>query len=342
LLVFGRKSVFQPKLLDLGDCVGHLAQMLQRLLGEQIQLEFTPPEDLPLVHGDVGLIEQVVMNLAVNGRDAMPKGGRLTIEVGKVGIEPEYLQHNPDGRPGDFVRLRVSDSGCGMTPDTLSHIFEPFYTTKEIGKGTGLGLATVFGVVKQHEGWIDVESRIGVGTTFSIFFPATDVARKPSKQETRSPGEIRGGKETLLLVEDESTLRDMAAMILQENGYTVSCAANGVEALSLWKLNRDRIDLVVTDMVMPEGLTGLELADRLFEDQPGLKMLFTSGYSMEDIGAELVRHPNTRFLEKPYTSQSLASAVREILDAPPVMSGATSVPASEPDYAPRAAIISQD
>jgi len=315
LLVFGRKSVFQPKLLDLGECIDHLAQMLQRLLGEQIELCFAAPEDLPLVHGDVGLIEQVVMNLAVNARDAMPGGGRLTIAIQKVTVKPEYLQHNPDGRLGDFVCLTVSDNGCGMSSETLSHVFEPFYTTKEVGKGTGLGLATVFGVVKQHEGWIDVGSSPGSGTTFSIYVPASDVARKPAKQDATLTHEIRGGKETILLVEDESTLRDMAAMILQESGYTVNCAANGVEALGLWKLNHDQIDLVLTDMVMPEGLTGMELADRLFEDRPGLRMLFTSGYSMEDIGAELVRHPNTRFLEKPYTSQSLASAVREILDA---------------------------
>ncbi len=315
LLVFGRKSVFQPKLLDLGDCVDHLAQMLKRLLGEHVELCFDPPSKLPLVRGDVGLIEQVVMNLAVNARDAMPRGGRLIIELNKVNVSTQYLQHNPDGRPGDFVCLQVTDTGCGMSAETVSHIFEPFYTTKEVGKGTGLGLATVFGVVKQHEGWIDVDSQTGKGTTFSIFFPATDVLSRPRSQEVAPPPEARGGPETVLLVEDESTLREMAVMILQERGYTVLSAANGKEAIGQWKLNQDRIDLVVTDMVMPEGLTGIELADRLFEDRPGLKMLFTSGYSMEDIGAELVRHPHTRFLEKPYTSQSLANAVREILDA---------------------------
>jgi len=315
LLVFGRRSVFQPKLLDLGECVGHLAHMLHRLLGEHIELRYDPPDNLPLVRGDVGLIEQVVINLAVNARDAMPRGGQLTIELRRVNVTPQYLQFNPDGRPGDFVCVMVSDTGYGMSSDTINHIFEPFYTTKEVGKGTGLGLATVFGVVKQHEGWIDVDSEIGRGTTFSIYLPATDVVSKPHQQTHAPTQEVRGGKETVLLVEDESTLREMAAMILQEAGYTVHCAANGVEALSLWKLNQDRIDLVVTDMVMPEGLTGLELADRLFEDRPGLKMLFTSGYSMEDIGAELVRHPHTRFLEKPYTSQSLARAVREILDS---------------------------
>ncbi len=317
LLVFGRRSVFQPKLLDLGESVGRLVQMLTRLLGEHIELCFDPPSNLPLVRGDVGLIEQVVMNLAVNARDAMPKGGRLTILLLKVNVSPQYLQHNPDGRPGDFVCLQVTDTGCGMSAETISHIFEPFYTTKEVGKGTGLGLATVFGVVKQHEGWIDVESQVGKGTTFSIFFPATDVISRPLSQEVAPPTEVQGGSETVLLVEDESTLREMAVMILQERGYTVLSAANGKEAISQWKLNQDRIDLVVTDMVMPEGLTGIELADRLFEDRPGLSMLFTSGYSVEDIGAELVRHPHTRFLEKPYTSQSLAKAVREVLDAQP-------------------------
>jgi signal transduction histidine kinase/ActR/RegA family two-component response regulator len=331
LLVFGRKSVFQPKLLDLGECVGHLAQMLKRLLGERIELCFTPPSNLPLVRGDVGLIEQVVMNLAVNARDAMPKGGRLTIDLNKVNVSPQYLQYNPDGRPGDFVCLQVADTGCGMSPETLSHIFEPFYTTKEVGKGTGLGLATVFGVVKQHEGWVDVDSQPGRGSTFSIFFPATDVVSRPRTQEPTPSPEVRGGRETILLVEDESTLRDMAVLILQERGYTVLSAANGKEAIAQWKLNQDHIDVVVTDMVMPEGLTGMELADRLFADRPGLKMLFTSGYSMEDIGAELVRHPHTRFLEKPYTSQSLAQAVREILDAPSDPPPATPADRPSPD-----------
>lgn len=324
LLVFGRKSVFQPKLVDLGVCVGNLVQMLERLLGEHIELGFTKPEQMPLIRGDSGLIEQVIINLAVNARDAMPRGGKLTINLAKVAIRPGYLPQNADARPGEFIRLKVSDTGCGMTAETLTHIFEPFFTTKDVGKGTGLGLATVFGVVKQHEGWIDVESVLNQGTSFIIHLPATNEVPKPKPREPKRVMEFSGGRETILLVEDESTLRDMAAMILQECGYTVRCAANGVEALQVWKQHLHQIDLVVTDMVMPEGLTGMELAEKLFNDRPGMRMLFTSGYSMEDIGLELVRHPSTRFLEKPYTSQLLAHAVRETLDAETVVTPALS------------------
>lgn len=315
LLMFSRKSVMQPRLLDLAECLGQLASMLNRLLGEHIDLEFNPPGALPMVRGDSGMIEQVVMNLAVNARDAMPGGGRLSIQLEKVEITPEYIQRQPEGRLGEFIRLRVTDNGEGMSEETMNRSVEPFFTTKEVGKGTGLGLATVFGTVKQHEGWLETESRLGVGTTISIYLPATDVISKPQARDDKPSGEVRGGQEAVLLVEDESTLRDMAAMILQECGYKVLKAANGVEAFSLWRLNQDTVDLVLTDMVMPEGLTGLELANKLSTERPGLKILFTSGYSIEDIGAELARHPNTRFLEKPYTRLSLAAAVREILDA---------------------------
>jgi len=264
------------------------------------------------------MIEQTVMNLAVNARDAMPNGGLLSILIHQATVSPNYVLTNPDARAGDYVCLRVSDTGEGMSEETRSRIFEPFYTTKEVGKGTGLGLATVFGIVKQHEGWIEVTSHPGEGTTFEIYLPASDVISHPKEEQPRPTQELRTGAGNILLVEDESALREMTSLILQECGYSVVKAANGREAIEQWKRHCDHIDLVVTDIVMPEGLTGAQLADQLIAEHPDLKMLFTSGYSPEDVGTELERHPNTRFLEKPYTRLTLANAVRDLLDAPVV------------------------
>jgi signal transduction histidine kinase/DNA-binding NarL/FixJ family response regulator len=332
LLLFSRKSVIQPKLVDLSEVVGNLAMMLRRLLGEHIKLEFNACGHLPMVRCDGGMIEQTVMNLAVNARDAMPKGGTLSIQISKVAVTPNYVLSHPDARAGEFVCLRVSDTGEGMSEDTRSRIFEPFFTTKEVGKGTGLGLATVFGIVRQHEGWIEVDSQLGHGSTFTIYLPASDVISHPREQTDDPPHELRTGAGNILLVEDESALREMAALILQECGYSVVKAANGREAIEQWKRHGEEIDLVVTDMVMPEGLTGAQLADQLISERPNLKMLLTSGYSPEDVGAELQRHPNTRFLEKPYTRLTLAHAVRELLDAPVVASEARpSAPAAQPE-----------
>ncbi len=314
LLMFSRKNVMQPKQLDLRDVVSQMTKMLQRLLGETITLQFQPPPQLPCVQGDIGMIEQVIMNLAVNARDAMPKGGTLTITTTTVMIDEGYVHSHPEARPGSFVCLRASDSGCGMDTYTMARIFEPFFTTKEVGKGTGLGLATVYGIVKQHEGWVEVASEPGQGASFSVFFPTVGEPIEASKATVAPSIEVRGGKETILVVEDEPVLRDMAHVILQDCGYSVLEASSGRNALMVWETHKDTIDLVLTDMVMPEGVSGMDLAQKLLEAKPDLKLIFASGYSMDDLDPAFLRNRHATFLQKPYTHVTLAQAVRDCLD----------------------------
>lgn len=315
LLMFSRKNVMQPQLLDLRETVAHLTKMLQRLLGETITLEFLPPPSLPLVHADVGMVEQVLMNLAVNARDAMPKGGTLTISTTSVEINHPYVQSHPESHVGSFVCLRVADTGFGMDAYTMARIFEPFFTTKEVGKGTGLGLATVYGIMKQHDGWIDVTSQPGNGATFSVFFPASPELARSKTGDTETVTAVPGGKETILIVEDEPVLRDMAHIILQECGYNILEARSGREALGVWERHHASIDLVLTDMVMPEGVSGMDLAQRLLAANPRLKIVFASGYSMDELDTSFMGKGSARFLQKPYTHVTLAKAVRECLDA---------------------------
>ena len=314
LLMFSRKNVMQPTLLDLREVVSNLSKMLKRLLGETITLQFHPPSKSPLVQGDVGMIEQVLMNLSVNARDAMPKGGTLTITLSEVQIDQTYVDAHPDARCGTFLALGVADTGCGMDPETMTRIFEPFFTTKEVGKGTGLGLATVYGIVKQHEGWIEVSSQLRLGTTFLVLFPARSEAIPLRRTEPAPAPQLRGGKETILVVEDEPVLRDMAHVILEDCGYQVFEAGSGVEALQVWQRHPDAIDLVLTDVVMPEGMSGMELAQKLLPVKPSLKIIFASGYSMDELDTEFIRQGHALFLQKPYTHVSLAKAVRECLD----------------------------
>jgi two-component system, cell cycle sensor histidine kinase and response regulator CckA len=314
LLMFSRKNVMQPRLLDLREVVANMSKMLTRLLGETIALQFQPPPEMPLVQGDTGMLEQVIMNLAVNARDAMPKGGRLTITTEPVALDNEFVQTHPQARRGQFVLLRVTDTGCGMDAATIDRIFEPFFTTKDVGKGTGLGLATVYGIVKQHEGWIEVNSRPGEGSTFSVFLPATgQTARAPDKPAPAA-AEVRGGTETILVVEDEPVLRDMAQVILQECGYRVLEASTGVEALQVWSQQDGPVDLLLTDMVMPDGISGMELAQRLLSHKPSLKIIFTSGYNVDELDTDFIRKGGATFLQKPYTRFTLAKAVRQCLD----------------------------
>ena len=316
LLMFSRKNVMQPKPLDLRAVVGNLSKMLKRVLGETITLEFNPLPELPLVQADIGMIEQVIMNLVVNARDAMPNGGTLTISAHPVEIRAAYVQTHPEARVGAFVCLRVSDTGCGMDAATLGRIFEPFFTTKEVGKGTGLGLATVYGIVKQHEGWIEVTSEVGKGSTFNVFLPASSEPLKVASPESPLVAPVRGGQETILVVEDEPVLRDMAQLILQDCGYRVLEAGSGAEALQVWERQAKAIDLVLTDMVMPGGMSGRELAARLFANHPPLKVIFTSGYNVEEAKTDFFRRSGGVFLQKPYTRADLVKAVREVLDKP--------------------------
>ena len=314
LLMFSRKNVMQPKPVDLREIVAHMTKMLQRLLGETIKLEFQPPPRIPLILADAGMVEQIIMNLAVNARDAMPDGGTLIISTSHVEVGDAYVQSHPEARPGSFVCLRVTDTGCGIDQDTMARIFEPFFTTKEVGKGTGLGLATVYGISKQHEGWIDVTSQQNKGSTFSVFFPANTKPTEARSAPVAPGAEVRGGKETILIVEDEPVLRDMAHVILQECGYRVVEACSGREALAVWERHQGAIDLVLTDVVMPEGVSGMDLARKLLESKPKLKIVFASGYSMDNLDTAFVHAGHGAFLQKPYTHITLAQAVRNALD----------------------------
>jgi CheY-like chemotaxis protein len=312
--MFSRKNVMQPTEVDLREVVRHMIKMLERLLGETIKLEFVPPSELPLIQADIGMIEQVIMNLAVNARDAMPKGGTLTIGTCARTLDEAYVQLQPQARIGRFVCLRVSDTGYGMDAATMARIFEPFFTTKEVGKGTGLGLATVYGILKQHFGWVEVASKVGAGTTFEVFLPATTEPVEVKSMAKAPAASVQGGKETILVVEDEPVLRDLALVILESCGYKVLEAGSGVEALRLWQEHQAAIDLLVTDMVMPEGVSGMDLAQKLQAQNPKLKIIFASGYSMDDIDTSFLRQRRAVFLQKPYTHVTLAKAVRECLD----------------------------
>lgn len=314
LLMFSRKNVMQPKPVDLREVVSHMSKMLQRLLGETIKLEFVAPAQIPLVLADTGMVEQIIMNLAVNARDAMPTGGTLTISTTAVELGEAYVQTHTEARVGSFVCLRAADTGCGMDLDTMARIFEPFFTTKEVGKGTGLGLATVYGISKQHEGWIDVASEPNKGAVFSVFFPAISKPVEARTAQLIPETDVPSGKETVLIVEDEPVLRDMAHVILQDCGYRVFEASSGREALLVWERHQGAIDLVLTDVVMPEGISGMDLARKLLESKPKLKIVFASGYSMDNLDTAFVRAGRAAFLQKPYTHVTLARAVRTALD----------------------------
>src|SRR2546430_789711 len=312
LLAFSRKEEMQPEEMSLNEVVSGMTKMLGRLLGADVALQFMPSANLPAVNGDVGMIEQVLLNLAVNARDAMTRGGQLIISTAARTIDDKYVQRNPEGRAGQFVCLGVRDTGCGISPEILPRIFEPFFTTKEVGKGTGLGLATVYGIVKQHQGWLEVASQIGQGTTFNVFLPASYEAAE-ALVESHSSALPRGRGETILVAEDEPALLLLAARLLRNLGYEVLEAASGVEAIELWERHGRKVDLLLTDLVMPDGLTGRELAKKM--ETGGLRVIYTSGYSPEMRETAFVFREGTNFLQKPYDPQKLAKAVRDCLDA---------------------------
>jgi two-component system, cell cycle sensor histidine kinase and response regulator CckA len=312
LLAFGRRQLLQPRNLDLNEVVATIARMLQRVLGTDILLAVRYASNLPPVHADPGMMEQVLVNLVMNSRDAMPKGGRLDIQLKAVALDAATAAQHPDARAGMFVVLTVADTGCGIPQENLEHIFEPFFTTKDVGRGTGLGLATVHGIVNQHHGWIQVESAVGRGTTFSIYFPVSTVKAATASPEPTRP--VRGGSECILLVEDEEPLRELVRCILESFGYTVIEAPNGKVALEVWRANSHRVDMLLTDIVMPEGVTGRDLADLLKQEKPSLRVLFTSGYSSEIVGKDFVLADGINFLQKPYSPQTLAETVRDCLD----------------------------
>ena len=315
LLLTSRKNVMQPRLLDLREVVGGISQMLGHLVGETIELRFKSPVVLPLVHADPSMIEQVVMNLASNARDAMPGGGTLIIGISETYVGDEHVEAHPESAPGHFVKLEVTDTGCGMDEATRARIFEPFFTTKEVGKGTGLGLATVFNIIRQHNGWVEVESRPGCGSTFAVYLPAhTQPLPQTRTVEPAAASPTAGGHERILIVEDEEMLRELAREILSDAGYLILEAASGREALAVWERHKEKIDLLLTDMVMPEGVSGVELAERLVAGTPGLKVVFMSGYTADDVSPELLERTNASFIQKPYGNAELTKIVRDCLD----------------------------
>ncbi|HUC83594.1 MAG TPA: response regulator, partial [Candidatus Acidoferrales bacterium] len=312
LLLFSRRQVMQSRDIDLNEVVINLTKMLRRIIGEDMRLQLNLHPAPLVTHADAGMLEQVLMNLAVNARDAMPEGGRLMVKTSAHTVEATPAPNQPDAGPGNYVCLSVSDNGCGIPADALPRIFEPFFTTKEPGKGTGLGLATVFGIVKQHRGWITVDTQPGKGTTFQVYLPARDVSAAPV---ARPPGpKPRGGTETILLVEDDASVRKSTQILLARSGYQVLEAANGVGALKIWGENGAAVALLLTDLVMPAGLSGRQLARRLQAERPGLKVIYFSGYSAEIAGREFKLLDGENFLQKPIRPEDLLNAVRKSLD----------------------------
>jgi two-component system, cell cycle sensor histidine kinase and response regulator CckA len=314
LLMFSRKQVMQFRYLDLNDTLRNAIKMLERLVGEHVQIDFRPQSPLPAIHADSSMVEQIAMNLAVNARDAMPNGGRLSITTSLETIHRAPTPMDPEHRNGEYLCLTFRDTGTGMDTQVLSRIFEPFFTTKAVGKGTGLGLSTVFGIVRQHQGWLEVESKPNQGTTFRIYFPAS--LRAAEKTELVVDTALRSGRETILVAEDEDTLREMVVQVLKIQGYTVLEAASGRQALEVWEQASRPVDLLLTDMVMPGGIMGGDLAERLSSQSPRLKVIYTSGYSPGMAGKDASLLEGRNFLPKPYSIGKLAQFVRECLDAP--------------------------
>ncbi|HEY1790358.1 MAG TPA: PAS domain S-box protein [Verrucomicrobiae bacterium] len=313
LLTFSRRQLIQPKKLDLNKIVGNMTNMLGRLLGEDIALQLNYCQAAPTVEADAGMMEQVLLNLAVNARDAMPKGGQLAIRITVIEVDDGYIVRQPDARKGTYVCISVTDTGTGIAPENLPRIFEPFFTTKAIGKGTGLGLATVYGIVKQHQGWIELESNVGKGTTFRIFIPWISSDKVGSEKPTTAIT-VRGGEEGVLLVEDERPVRELVARVLERYGYKIFQADTGTNALEVWEQHKNEISLVLTDLVMPNNMNGRELAEKLWAQSPGLKVIFTSGYSADIVGKDFKLEPELNFLQKPYQPQTLALTIRRCLD----------------------------
>jgi len=314
LLAFSRRQVLQPEVLDLNSVVRDLEQMIRRLIGEDIDLHVIQSSPLGRVKADPGQISQVIMNLVVNARDAMPHGGHLIIQTADVELDENFVLEPSGTRPGHYVMLAVRDSGSGMGPEVRSHLFEPFFTTKELGKGTGLGLSTVYGIVKQSEGYVSVDSRVGVGTTFTIYLPRVEGSPQNGSREPDISSD-KQNSETILLVEDEKSVLELAQRLLSRQGYRVISANNGSSALQVCREQVDPIHLLVTDVVMPK-MEGRDLARQIRALLPQIKVLFVSGYSEDAILHQGLLEPGTAFLQKPFTADSLPRKVREALDAP--------------------------
>jgi two-component system cell cycle sensor histidine kinase/response regulator CckA len=282
-------------------------------VGENIAVQFHFSPKPVYIDADLGMMEQIILNLAVNSRDAMARGGQLTLSASTVDTDETHRQKNPEARIGQFACLSVTDNGCGIAVEHLSRIFEPFFTTKAVGKGTGLGLATVYGIVKQHDGWIEVTSEVGKGTTFEVFLPK---GSKPASMQAETSFFVapHRGKEKILLVEDEAALRGLASKLLRKQGYEIIEAASGVEALEVWEDQGGVFDVLLTDMVMPGGINGRELAEKLLAEKPDLKVIFSSGYSTDMVENNLRLEEEVNFLPKPYPPKALIQIIRTCLD----------------------------
>jgi PAS domain S-box-containing protein len=309
LLTFSRKQVIQFQPLDINQAIANLTKMLNRIIGENIVLKCAYADNLPFIHADIGMIEQVFVNLIINARDAMPEGGSLSITTGTASFDEDHVEMHPEARPGEFVWVTVADTGTGILPEHMSRIFEPFFTTKQVGKGTGLGLASVYGILKQHQGWIEATSTPGKGTTFKTFLPAYhDNIKEPVQTPKKRSA---GGCERILLVEDDSDVRMFVRYVLEKSGYQICDAVDGVEALKVWKENAAQFDILLSDIVMPGGLNGRQLAEELKRECPELKVILMSGYSSEIAGKN---QPYSHFLQKPCSMEALTETVRKCLD----------------------------
>lgn len=315
LLMFGRKQPMEPRDLDLNALVEEMLKMLRRVIEANIQLECEYGQGLPHIKGDRGMLEQVLMNLVVNARDAMPDGGKLTIRTERVEIGAEAARVSAEARPGQFLCLSVTDTGTGIAAEHLPRIFEPFFTTKKAGMGTGLGLATVYGIIKQHEGWVEVSSELGKGSVFRILLPALADASQ-SKEVTAAQADLPRGNEKILLAEDDESVRLLAVRMLSKLGYQVVEANSGKTALEAWMKAGADFDLLLTDIVMPDGFTGRELAEKLRAVKPGLKIIFVSGYARgTGLNTDFFQRYHSEFLQKPYSPVVLAQTIRKCLDS---------------------------
>lgn len=313
LLAFSRQQVLAPAVLNLNALITDMGKMLHRLIGEDVELVMKLSADIGQVKADQGQVEQVIMNLVINARDALPQGGNLVVETTHATLDENFTRQHHGSKAGRYVMISVADSGTGMTPETLAHMFEPFFTTKDRGKGTGLGLATVYGVVKQSGGYILVESELGKGSCFKVYLPEIDEPVSAPVAAARLNDSFRG-TETVLLVEDAEALRKLAFTLLDQNGYHVLAAGSGLEALKMMEGRQDRIDLLLTDVIMP-GINGRALAEQLAPLQSGLKVLFMSGYTDSAIADHGVLAEGTNLLHKPFSEEALIQKVREVLDA---------------------------
>jgi len=313
LLAFSRKQPLASQVLDLNDVVADLEKMLSRVIGEDIRFEIDPGKSLGPVKADPGQMEQLLMNLVINARDAMPKGGRIRLSTGNAVIDREFARRHEGAVQGQYVRIVVDDTGCGMTPDVLAHVFEPFFTTKPAGKGTGLGLATVYGIVKQSGGYVTIDSTPGVGTSVTIYLPRIEAKRIARTQEKPADQTVHGS-ETILVAEDQPAVRVLIRRILEPLGYTVLMPADVAEAIAIGESHEGAIDLLLSDVIMPD-MSGPDLAQRIIRSRPAMKVLYISGFTTHPAVGAGSTSPNTSFLPKPFSPHALASKVRECLDA---------------------------